>query len=128
MQLVDCAFLVELLDKPIVHQLVDVDIEDARIMKRHDLSHVRQVETRSVAAHQCILRVLRRQAAADPNQTPRDLRWLSEALARRRSSAVASIGMVVALVSIPGIDRQGPLPKGNRTTLRNSDDCAHQAW
>jgi hypothetical protein len=33
MQLVDCAFLVELLDKSIVHQLVDVDVEDARIMK-----------------------------------------------------------------------------------------------
>ena len=48
MQLVDRAFLVELLDKPIVHQLVDVDIEDARIMKRHDLSHVRQVETRRI--------------------------------------------------------------------------------
>ena len=43
MQLVDCAFLAEFLDKSIVYQLVDVDIEDAR-------NPVQDIDTRRVNA------------------------------------------------------------------------------
>src|ERR1700720_2967157 len=82
----------------------------ARPGSRAELPHVPAHAQRpaSVAAYQCILRVLRGQAPADSNQTQYViLDGFQRRLHVDDGLPVASIGLVVALASIPGLIEKG---------------------